>query len=181
MDHSDLQMLTQAIHELANGGWTNESVQPSVFPSNNLTLFPISPRDQFQVDYPRVVPYWRRDHEFKLDFIVDDPISTPFLEELGILWCAPCHALINANNVSVASITGILTFPSWTERDEFGDFFDLENFETEPHLVALSSLPRLEIDVCQKALEESLELVYEITSLNSTELELFMNSPQEDL
>lgn len=124
------------------------------------TLFGTTLRDRFVFHYTQSRPYWPEDSRLTLDFITEDPVSVPFLREIGITWCAPCHAMISLDNEIIATLSGILTFDSWSEKDEHSDFFDLEDPYSEPLLVCLSSSHLIEDNKRQHALENALGLVY---------------------
>lgn len=159
-----------ALKALANGKWTNRPSRPAVRINLQPSLFETTLRERFVVEHRPGIPCWPTDSRYSLDFVTDDPINVPFLQRLGVEWCAPCHALISEDDMVVATVTGILTFESWTEENQHSGFFKLDDLDEEPHLAALSSFPRLEPADLQSALERALELVYGIESADGRAL-----------
>lgn len=159
-----------ALTALARGRWTNRPSRPAVRINFQQSLFETTLRERFVIEPGLGIPYWPTDSRFSLDFVTDYPINVPFLQRLGVEWCAPCHALISQDGVVVATVTGILTFESWTEEDQYSEFFELDDLDDEPHLAALSSFPQLEPAELQSALERALELVYGIESADGRDL-----------
>lgn len=176
MDKIEAPAIDHAIRDLAAGHWTSRQIRPTVQVSNQPTLFPTSLRERFRIEYPDGVPFWPKDPRFTLDFVVDDSISTPFLRDQEINWCAPCHSLISFSGQLTASITGILTFDPWISKDDYRDFFELDDLDAEPLLIALASSPEFDIDICQKALESTIGLVYGIETADSTDLVAVLNT-----
>lgn len=154
--------LIDALNALAGGQWINRPTRPAVRINSQPSLFETTLRDRFVIDHPLGIPCWPADSRFSLDFVTDDPIRVPFLQRLGVEWCAPCHALISQEGSVVATVTGILTFESWVEEDQHSGFFELVDFDEEPRLAALSSIPPMELSDSQRALECALKLVYGI-------------------
>jgi len=151
-----------ALVALANGDWINRPSRPVVRINLQPSLFESTLRERFVVQHPTGIPFWPSDSRFSLDFVTDDPISVPFLKRIGVEWCAPCHALISHEDKVVATLTGVLTFASWTEIDQHTGFFELDDLDSKPCLVALASTPRIDSTDRQRALEWALELVYGI-------------------
>ena len=176
MDKIEAPAIDHAIRDLAAGYWTSRQIRPTVQISNQPTLFPTSLRERFLIKRRDGVPFWPKDPRFTLDFVVDDSISTPFLRDQEINWCAPCHSLISFSGQLSVSITGILTFDPWISKDDYRDFFGLDDLDAEPLLIALASSLELDIDICQRALESTIDLVYGIEIADSTDLVAVLNT-----
>jgi len=116
----EIDCLPNAIDDLADDNWFEWRRHP-VVEQSAAQLFYLESREFVTVRYSTSV-VWREDHDYSLDFRVDEAVEAPWLDELDAQWFFPCHALIVHPEVGEAgSISGIMTFEGWRDREDFDE------------------------------------------------------------
>ena len=116
----DFAGLSDAIDDLAEDNWFEWKRNP-VVEQSAAQLFYLESREFVTVRYSTSV-VWRGDHDYSLDFRVDEAVEAHWLDELDAQWFFPCHALIDHPDVGEAgSISGIMTFEGWRNREDYDE------------------------------------------------------------
>ena len=167
-----------ALDGLADDEWIEWRRDPSVIEAAP-QLFYSENREFISVTYSNSV-VWSSNHEYTLDFRIDEALSAPWLETLDSLWFFPCHAIVAHPEVGdAASITGLITFEGWRDR------MDYEPKESglsygDPLIAALSSSTGLRQERAVVALANAARLILGIEPTYSSELQIALDTKPED-
>jgi hypothetical protein len=174
------ELRARAILDLAEDNWIPSISRPHVSLNGQQALFRIDRWHEFQVSRTTYSPAWQDDSKVGLNFDLEDPIETPFLGDVGVFWCTPCHALLTYQRHVLATISGFLTFESWTEEDDFKGAFELWYPDQCPLIVALGCSQGFDRQRDQAALENAARLVLGIDIGDSSQLLDAMDTPAPD-
>jgi hypothetical protein len=136
-------------------------------------LFFLTNRDFLSVTYSSST-VWPPNHNFSLDVEIGEALSAPWLLKFGASWLFPCHAkILHTEHGEVATVSGIMTFESWTSLEEHDDF--AEHLDDDaPLLAAIESSIGFEPDRDNAALANAVRLILQVEPNQSFELQEFL-------
>jgi hypothetical protein len=171
---------SDAAWDLAHGRWSETDRTPKIDLNLMPTLWPISLMDRLSVAYPPEPTRWASNPHVDLTWETGEPLQIPRIIELNSQWLAPCHALFSVEETTFASISGVLTFTSWLDADEYDDFFNgVDVADFSPMIVALNSSFSFNQERDQAAIENAARIVMKIEPSDAQPLFVALASPRD--